>query len=222
MRLPDPAELAQLHAVPAALLPSFDAPGCSKVLQLFAVQTCCHAPSLAMVLAILQQQQQQLTDVRKVPRPWYVQDERHLLQLTHTSVFNPTVLAGVPGLFSAEQVTELFYARCALHNIAFRMPQYQLEQALSSIDLPALQVYWADTQLRGLQANPQGIEWAQQRSPALALVATGQQKGSGVSAFALPPLHEKGLSKSEHLIESAQVTSPFSAPAPLHSLLICL
>lgn len=212
-RVPSVREKAQLHCIPGSLLlgPAGDGHSCEAALAA-ALENSFHIPSLAMVLCVF------LTSVAgavRVPAPWYSLEEGRLRELTWNTVFHTKVLQSIPGLMSSHQLADYFYQRCALHGIQFNMPQSQLAYVLAASDLACLQVYWADTQLRGLQANPQGLDWAQQKAPALAAAATGNQRGSGLSSFALPPLHERGLSKDAHLLASASVESPFAQPVPL-------
>ena len=60
-----------------------------------------------------------------------------------------------------------------------------------------------------------GPEFAQQRAPATAALASGFQRGTGLSKWSLPPLHASGLSKEEHISDSARIPSPSLQTAPL-------
>ena len=89
---------------------------------------------------------------------------------------------------------------------------------IEALDVPSLKTVQSccvDTQLRGLQASPQGVDWALLTAPGEAAAAPGSQRGGPGSKFSLLPLLPPGLSKEKDIASSAKLNFPFSGPAPL-------
>ena len=79
----------------------------------------------------------------------------------------------------------------------------------------ALNFFVVHTQLHHMPPHVQGPDWSQQKEVGSSAVAAGIQRGGTLSKHALPPLHPLGLSKLEHVAESAKVASPLIRIAPL-------
>ena len=73
-----------------------------------------------------------------------------------------------------------------------------------------LQLYWIDTQLRGLPSFSQGPQWRSQVQRGRSLATQVRQKITGFRKFGIGCLIPPGSGKREHLRLSAQLQSPFS------------
>ena len=78
----------------------------------------------------------------------------------------------------------------------------------------ALNFFVVHTQLHHMPPHVQGPDWSQQKEVGSSAVAAGIQRGGTLWKHALPPLHPPGLSKLEHIAESAEVASPFDQDSP--------
>ena len=194
------AELAHMYCIPAAL---------AAVVPPSIIRSATHLPSLAMVVCILLKSLH--CDKQVVPFPWYEPQEDKLRQLVAGTVFQPGLCDSFPGTLTAAEVADRALHRCSLEGVYFSRSASDLRSALARVPLAALQLFWVHAQLMGLPGHVQGPDWAQQKAPSASALAIGSQRGSGLSRFALCPLHPSGLSKEQHIAASAQVASPFAS-----------
>ena len=207
-----PSEKAQLHGLPSDVIKAIVVPDCLEAAQASAIADSAHMPSLALLLSRVLQ----CVNLMPAPvAPLCPADERRLRQSVRGTVFEPGLVESFPGIMTAAQLAHGLVSRCQQHDLHFKRSVNDLVSALAPVPLANLQAYWVDTQLRGKQPAPQGMDWAQQRQVATSAVAVGFQRGSGASRFALPPLHPSGLTKEEHMAASAVIASPFDVQCPL-------
>ena len=207
-----PSEKAQLHGLPSDVIKAIVVPDCLEAAQASAIADSAHMPSLALLLSRVLQ----CVNLMPAPvAPLCPADERRLRQSVRGTVFEPGLVESFPGIMTAAQLAHGLVFRCQQHDLHFKRSVNDLVSALAPVPLANLQAYWVDTQLRGKQPAPQGMDWAQQRQVATSAVAVGFQRGSGASRFALPPLHPSGLTKEEHMAASAVIASPFDVQCPL-------
>ena len=207
-----PSEKAQLHGLPSDVIKAIVVPDCLEAAQASAIADSAHMPSLALLLSRVLQ----CVNLMPAPvAPLCPADERRLRQSVRGTVFEPGLVESFPGIMTAAQLAHGLVLRYQQHDLHFKRSVNDLVSALAPVPLANLQAYWVDTQLRGKQPAPQGMDWAQQRQVATSAVAVGFQRGSGASRFALPPLHPSGLTKEEHMAASAVIASPFDVQCPL-------
>ena len=74
-----------------------------------------------------------------------------------------------------------------------------------------LQLYWVDTQLRGLPGFSQGPQWRNQMRRGRTLAAQSRQRITGFRKFGIGYLIPPGCGKMEHLRLSCTVAIPFKS-----------
>ena len=122
-------------------------------------------------------------------------------------------MPGFSRLLDANDLARRMLRRCDLEEV--QVPRSQRQLALAQVPLVDLQIFWVHTQLHHMPPDVQGPDWIQQKEVCSSAVAAGIQRGGTLSKHALPPLHPLGLSKLEHVAESAKVASPLIRIAPL-------
>ena len=162
-----------------------------------------HLPSFAMVLCILLS-----CVVPFAPLPAMCDPAECFIasRVSHT-VFHPGVCQSCPGCVSADDAALAFYKHCSSQGLGLGQCPSRLASALRSLDLASLQCFWVDQCMHGCVSSSLGPDFAQQRAPAATALASGLQRGTGLSKWSLPPLHASGLSKEEHILDSARVPS---------------
>ena len=98
---------------------------------------------------------------------------------TYGTVLQPGFLSDFPGLMRPRDLAQSFYKACASEGLHPGLKVGDLCAALKGVDLEALQVYWADTQMRGLADAPQGPDWASQKNAAAAWLPADKEAPGG-------------------------------------------
>ena len=211
-RPPNPQDVAQMFCIPKAIAQL-------DMLRHVDFAKVAHGPCLALVVVSLLKLCQNALPSH-IPSPWYEPRENAVRKMVAGTAFQPGVCENFPGIMTHRQVSHQALHRCALEGITFKRSESDLAAALAQVPLAALQVFWVQSQLDGRLAAVQGPEWAQQKAPGASSIAVGCQRGSGLSRFAVSPLHPPGLTKDEHIVASAQVPFPFSSDCVLDADLV--
>ena len=213
-RVPSVREKASMHCIPAAALKAVHSHEDDVAARHSALGNSFHVPSFAMVLCVLLAGIAHSTALRPGNE---LRDpaEAFIAARLEGTVFYPGFCQSFPGCVTADSAADSFYRICRSQGFSFSQDPSRLAASLRSVNLAALQCYWIDLALQGSFSTELGPDFAQQRAPARASVATGQQRGTGLSKWSLPPLHPSGLSKDEHILQSSLLDSPFHAVAPL-------
>ena len=147
-----------------------------------------------------------------IPPAAYVGLELHLRSQAAGTVWQPDLLASFPGLLTWEQLEP--QARSCFGGLSVDLPPLASPPGLDAA-LARLQIYWVDTQLRGLESTNQGPQWRQQKQIADSKRALGQQAGGPNSKNAALPLIPLGLGKQAHICLATCLPSPFDTSACL-------
>ena len=127
-------------------------------------------------------------------------------------MWQPGILEAWPGVLSSSQLLDGLQT-CYSHILdpfpALR-PNDDVERACRR-----LQVYWVDSQMRGLDRNMQGPCWASQKAKRIAALAMGVQKGGPNSKWAREPLLPHGIGKNMHMSLASCLPSPFHVDGAL-------
>lgn len=165
-----------------------------------------HVPSVALFMVFLFQLV--AATAGSVQVPIYVGHELFMREACKGTCWEPGVMESYPGLLSGSQVADAFISLCASEGLHISNLT-KLRAALAIPAVACLQAYWVDTQLRGLEPNSQGPQWAQQKQQAAQAAALGTQRGAILSRHAAAELVEPGLSKEEHMAAALSLASPF-------------
>ncbi|CAE8647621.1 unnamed protein product [Polarella glacialis] len=92
----------------------------------------------------------------------------------------------------------------------------KLDHAAQSQNVPAeavalLQSYWVNTQMRGLPAENQGVDWSMQRHKHATAMGLRSQRGGPHCAGSLPALVERGVGKEAHMAFALPLSTPFDS-----------
>ena len=220
-RVPNSSERAQIMGIPPAALkwvpraPQSETQAeqvrCSLIGNSF------HVPSCMLALIMLFQLCPQ---VSAIPPAAYVGLEKHVRQNAQDSVWQPGLVDNFPGVLGWTELARLTSRSLAPSGVV--LPDLCPSPGLN-VALAKLQVYWVDTQMRGLSAAPQGPEWRQQSHVAASKQAVGLQGAGPNAKHASPPLLPPGLGKNAHMQFATCLPNPFDTAAQLDddSLFAC-
>ena len=133
--------------------------------------------------------------------------ELFLRRRVHGTVFQPGAFFSFPGLITAKGLVEDVFLELDCRNLALAS---QAATSIAHTALYQLQLYWIDTQLRGLPSFSQGPQWRSQVRRGRTLATQARQRITGFGRFGIGYLIPPGSGKREHLRLSAQLKSPFS------------
>ena len=125
----------------------------------------------------------------------------------HGTVFQPDAFRSFPGLITARDLVEDIFFNLIVR--IFPLLQKLRKQFLHTA-LYQLQLYWVDTQLRGLPGFSQGPQWRSQMRRGRTLATQSRQRITGFGKFGIGYLIPPGCGKMEHLRLSALLQSPFN------------
>ena len=168
-----------------------------------------HVPSCMVALMVVFQLCPQVV---AIPPAAYVGLELHLRSQAVGTVWQPDLLASFPWLLTWEQLEP--QARSCFGGLSVDLPTLASPPGLDAA-LARLQIYWVDTQLRGLESTNQGPQWRQQKQIADSKRALGQQAGGPNTKNAALPLIPLGLGKQAHICLATCLPSPFDTSACL-------
>ena len=133
--------------------------------------------------------------------------ELFLRRRVHGTAFQPDAFHSFPGLITARDLVEDIFLQldCQNFSLASKVAKTILHTALYQ-----LQLYWVDTQLRGLPGFSQGPQWRSQMRRRRTLATQSRQRITGVGKFGMGYLIPPGCGKMEHLRLSALLQSPFN------------
>ena len=220
-KVPNSSERAQIMGIPPAALkwaprtPRSETQAeqvrCSLIGNSF------HVPSCMLALIMLFQLCPQAS---AIPPAAYVGLEKHIRQNAQDSVWQPGLVDNFPGVLGWTELARLTSRSLAPSGVV--LPDLCPSPGLN-VALAKLQVYWVDTQMRGLPAAPQGPEWRQQSRVAASKQAVGLQGAGPNAKHASPPLLPPGLGKSTHMQFATCLPNPFDTAAQLDddSLFAC-
>ena len=119
----------------------------------------------------------------------------------------PDAFHSFPGLITARDLVEDIFLQLNCQNfpLASRVAKTILHTALYQ-----LQLYWVDTQLKGLPGFSQGPQWRSQMRRGHTLATQSRQRITGFGKFGIGYLIPPGCGKMEHLRLSALLQSPFN------------
>ena len=134
--------------------------------------------------------------------------ELFLRRRVHGTVFQPDAFHSFPGLITARDLVEDIFLQLDCQNfpLASKVAKTILHTALYQ-----LQLYWVDTQLRGLPGFSQGPQWRSQMRRGRTLATQSRQRITGFGKFGIGYLIPPGCGKMEHLRLSAPVAIPFQS-----------
>ena len=112
-----------------------------------------------------------------------------------------------PGLITAKSLVNDVFLQLDCQNPALAS---QVAKSILYTALYRLQLYWIDTQLRGLPGFSQGPQWRRQVRRGRALATQARQKNTGFGKFGMGYFIHPGSGEREDLRLSAQLQSPFS------------
>ena len=121
--------------------------------------------------------------------------------------FSLALFNAFPGLTTAQDLVNDVFFQLDCQNPALAS---QVAKSILNTAMYRLQLYWIDTQLRGLPGFSQGPQWRSQAQRGRALATQARQKITGFGEFGMGYLVPPGCGKREHLRLSAQLRSPFS------------
>ncbi|CAE8721778.1 unnamed protein product, partial [Polarella glacialis] len=175
----------------------------------FLVGNSFHIPSIMMVLILLFQAIQVRGSQLPVPTWAHFGPEFDLRRAVQGIVWQPGLVETWPGLIEPDALV------ATMHEL-FLSQGLQLDLAVQLQNVPAkavamLQSYWVDTQMRGLPAENQGIDWSMQRNKHATAMGLGSQRRGPHCAGALPALVERGVGKEAHMAFALPVPSPFES-----------
>jgi hypothetical protein len=211
----EPMERAQIHMVPKAVVEATrsDASYCfARAAGNSAMGNGFHIPSLMMALIILAQ----LTRAEVLRPPMYAADELGLRARVAGSAWQPGLAASYPGIYwAADIIAEA--QRMLPEEVCSSIPWASALSPLIAMGegLASLQIYWVDSQLRGLPPLEQGPAWLAQRSVATLKAAFGEQRASGSSKRGLHTAIPAGTPMRAHLKEACNASHPFNSPVPV-------
>ena len=132
--------------------------------------------------------------------------ELFLRRRVHGTVFQPDAFRSFPGLITARDLVEDIFLQLDCQNLplASKVAKTILHPALYQ-----LQLYWVDTQLRGLPGFSQGPQWRSQMRRGRTLATQSRQRITGFGKFGIGYLIPPGCGNMEHLRLSALLQSPF-------------
>ena len=133
--------------------------------------------------------------------------ELFLRRREHGTVFQPDAFHSFPGLITARDLVEDIFLQldCQNFSLASKVAKTILHTALYQ-----LQLYWVDTQQRGLPGFSQGPQWRSQMRRGRTLATQSRQRITGFGKFGIGYLIPPGCGKMEHLRLSALLQSPFN------------
>ena len=203
-RQPSTLERCQLMGIPPSVLDSVSGPpDRRRQVQNSLIGNGFHIPSIMLLLCLLPQ----LLDA-KIPSPLLDYDEHSLATRLEMTVWAPGRLQTFPGLLEAPAVCDLLPACFPDIDLPAALLQDVCIQ-LSMCDLWALQAFPAWCRLRQLPWDSLGPTHIQGKMKAALYAGLGTQRFSGSSSRGLDHLLPPGLGKEEHMVQSADLPSPF-------------
>ena len=136
----------------------------------------------------------------------YGPEDLFLRRRVQGTVFEPGAFLDFLGLITAKGLVDDIFLQLDCQNVA---KASQVQKSILHTALYQLQLYWIDTQLRGLPGFSQGPQWRSQVLRGRALATQTRQKVTGFGKFGMGYLIPPGCGKREHLRLSAQLQSPF-------------
>ena len=133
--------------------------------------------------------------------------ELFLRRRVHGTVFQPGAFYSFPGMITARALWKMFFFSLIVKTLPWHR---WLRHPLRTLPCTNVQLYWIDTQLRGLPSFSQGPQWRSQVRRGRTQPTQARQKITVFGRFGIGYLIPPGSGKREHLRLSAQLKSPSS------------